>query len=106
MNPETYETIIYLAMAGGLGAITYGGVLKVVDWFTQRRQYDEAHRAATQNYINGLLDQISSLQNDNRAYAARELEQLNQLEMAGKRIKFLGRELACDPDKKTQVLSR
>ena len=106
MNPETYEFMIYVAIGGSASAITYAIILKTIDWFTQRKQYAEAQRFATQNYINGLLDQIRQLQDDARAYAGRELQQLNQLSVANKRIKFLGRELACDQDKKTQVLSR
>lgn len=105
INPQTANYIIYTCVAVGLAAITYVIISDIQNWLLQRKQYAEAHRLATQNYINGLREHIRQLQNDIRAYSARECEQLDQLDVAGKRIKFLANELVWD-SKKTQVLVR
>lgn len=106
INPQVYDYIIYGCAGVFAAAVAYVVAIDIKQWLDQKKQYAEACRLATQNHINGLMEQISRLQDDIRAYAARELSYLNERKITSARLSFMAREIACDPDKKTQVLTR
>lgn len=104
MDNQTYQYIIYTCIAVGLAAVAYYVVSEIQDWLTQRKQYAEAHRLATQNYTNGLLERIEWLEQALRDAATGQLALVEERNTLANRCKMLARELACDPDKKTQIL--
>ena len=106
ITPQTADYILYTCVAVGLSAVAYFVACEIQDWFTQRKQYAEAHRLATENYINGLREQIERLQQELRDAVMRELSYLNERKITSSRMAFMAREISCDPDKKTQVFSR
>jgi hypothetical protein len=108
----TAQTIDYIAY-GAIGISAF-----MISWFVftevrnrldqckQHKQYEEAQRVATQNYIQGLLEKIGQLEDEVRSRAFRELGYLNERKVTNERLRFMSQELSYDPDKKTQVLSR
>jgi uncharacterized pyridoxal phosphate-containing UPF0001 family protein len=91
----------------GLAAIAYSIYTETRDWLNQRKQYAEACRVASENYVRGLLERIARLEEDLRDAAMRELGYLNERKITSARMSFMASELSLDDmSKKTQVLSR
>lgn len=106
MTTETVNHILYTFVALSAVCIAYVVYTETRDWLNQRKQYAEACRVASENYVKGLIEKIDRLEDELRDAARRELGYLNERKITSARMTFLAREIACDPDKKTQVLSR
>jgi hypothetical protein len=104
---ETADYILYTCAAVGLAVIAYVVYTETRDWLKQRKQYAEACRVASQNYVKGLLERIDRLEDELRDAARRELGYLNERKITSARMSFLAQELSLDDmNKKTQVLQR
>jgi hypothetical protein len=106
ITPQTADYTLYTCIAVGLSAVAYFVKCEIQDLLNQRKQYAEAHRLATENYIKGLLERISGLEQALRDAAMSRLELLQERKILVARNAFMAREISCDVDKKTQVLSR
>jgi hypothetical protein len=107
MTTADYNYIIYTAIGLGLALISYVAFAEIQNWLMQRKQYAEAHRLASQNYTQGLLDRIAQLEQALRDAAMAQLSLVEERRRLIARCTILAQELGTDEiDKKTRVLSR
>lgn len=102
----TYQELLtYSALLAGTFSLTYGLASLFEDYLRKCKSKENARKAQEAEYIRAVTEENETLKADMKAAMFRELGYLNERDVASRRIKFLGEELAFD-GKETRVLNR